>query len=355
MFGMLIHFYRAGKHFKVMKDAVWNWKPSPFQLIIILTLLQLFIALLTNGFALSSDEASWQYIGRNWFRNGLIPYHGGVDNKSPLFFVVFGLSDIFFGVNYWFPRVVGTICQSVGIFYIYKIASFKDNRQAGILAISFYGLSVLWHGVDGRYVSYTETYNTLFIILAFYFFLTAQSKKGHFISGLLAAIALGFRISAFFGVAAIFIASLKKSREAAITFCAGLLSGVLVLILAALLAGINLHDLYFYMFADNFGAGSTTDHDFWWRMVQFHNMFFYSEVMMYYPLVMIYLFIKKRVDWLALWCLFVFLGINILGNYARVDLRDLLPSLSLMGAFAVSHLIELYHISARKVMLIVWL
>src|SRR5579863_741238 len=218
MFGMLIHFYRAGKHFKVMKDAVWNWKPSPFQLIIILTLLQLFIALLTNGFALSSDEASWQYIGRNWFRNGLVPYNGGVDNKSPLFFVVFGLSDILFGVNYWFPRVVGTICQSAGIYYIYKIARHIGGRHAGMLAISFYGLSVLWHGVDGRYVSYTETYDALFIILAFYFFLTSKSSKGYFISGFLAAIGLGFRLSAFFGVAAIFIAALKKSRQAALIF-----------------------------------------------------------------------------------------------------------------------------------------
>ena len=354
MFGTLIHFYHAGKHFRVMKDAVWSWKLSPFQLIIILTLLQLFIALLTNGFALSSDEASWHYIGRNWFRNGLVPYNGGVDNKSPLFFVVFGLSDILFGVNYWFPRVVGTICQSVGIYYVYKIARHIAGRQAGMLAISFYGLSVLWHGVDGRYVSYTETYDALFIILAFYFFLTSKSKKGYFISGFLAAIGLGFRLSAFFGIAAIFIAALKKSRQAALTFCAGLLSGISILILAAFIAGIKLHDIYFYMLADNFGGGSTTDHGFWWRTVQFHNLFFYSEVMLYYPLVMIYLFIKKRADWLVFWSVFVFIGINLLGNYARVDLRDLLPSLSLMGTFSISHLIDRYRISVRKVMLMVW-
>ncbi|MBS1532510.1 MAG: glycosyltransferase family 39 protein [Bacteroidetes bacterium] len=316
--------------------------------------MQLFIALLTNGFALSSDEASWHYIGRNWFRNGLVPYTGGVDDKSPLFFTIFGISDLLFGVNYWFPRIAGTICQSTGIFYVYKIANHIAGRQAGTLAISFYGLSVLWHGVDGRYVSYTETYDALFIILAFYFFVTAQSGKSYFLSGFLAAVGLGFRLSAFFGAAAIFISSVKKGREATILFCVGLASGFLILVLAAIFAGINLHDLYFYMYADNFGGGSTTDHNFLWRMVQFHNLFFYSEAMLFYPLVMVYLFIKQRVDWVVLWSILVFIGINLLGNYARVDLRGLLPPLSLIAAFAVSHLIDLYQISFRKLMLIIW-
>ena len=123
--------------------------------ILVLALMQLFIALLTNGFALSADEAMWHYIGRNWFRNGLVPYSGGVDNKSPLFFAVFGLSDKFFGVNYWFPRVIATLLQSIGIMYVYKIAKYVAGHRAGMLAISFYGLSVLWHGADGKYVAST--------------------------------------------------------------------------------------------------------------------------------------------------------------------------------------------------------
>jgi len=75
-----------------------DYQPTPLQLILLLTLMQLFITLLTNGFAMSQDEAMWHYIGRNWFRNGLVPYAGGVDNHSPLFFAIFGLSDRLFGV-----------------------------------------------------------------------------------------------------------------------------------------------------------------------------------------------------------------------------------------------------------------
>src|SRR5262245_25326998 len=80
---------------------------QPLPLIFVFAALQLITALLTEGFTLSFDEAMWQYIGRNWFRNHLAPFDGGVDNKSPLIYAVFGFSDTLFGVNYWFPRVVG--------------------------------------------------------------------------------------------------------------------------------------------------------------------------------------------------------------------------------------------------------
>jgi hypothetical protein len=224
-----------------------------------------------------------------------------------------------------------------------------------MLAISFYGLSVTWHGADGRYVSYTETYEVMFIILSFYFFLNAQNKKGFFISGFLAAIGLGFRLSAFFGIAALLISSVHKSRIFTIMFGLGLLTGVLFLGLIGALAGINLHDVFTYALADNFGAGSTTNNGFWWRMVQFYNVFFYSEIILFYPPLLAYFFLKRKVDWLLLWLLFAFVGINVIGNYARVDMKELLPALSLVGAFAGNHFISEYHISTRKVMLIIWI
>ncbi len=150
------------------KDDLRDWNDERYKwyllyLLAILTTLQLLITLLSTGFSLQQDEAMWHYIGRNWVRNGLIPYSGGADNKSPLFFAIFGLSDFFFGVNYWFPRVLGTLFQSLGAFFLYKIAKALVGRRGGLLAVSFYGLSVLWHGADGRYVSYTETYKITFI------------------------------------------------------------------------------------------------------------------------------------------------------------------------------------------------
>jgi hypothetical protein len=326
-----------------------------FYLLIILTGLQLFIALLTNGFALSQEEAMWHYIGRNWFRHGLVPYSGGADNKSPLFYVTFGLSDRLFGVNYWFPRVLGSLIQSAGIFYVYKIAKQLSGKQAGLLSVSFYGLSVLWHGADGRYVSFTETYEVLCIILSFYFFLCSKYKKGHIISGLFLIIGIGFRLPAVFIIPALLIASFQKGWKNMLHFCLGMLAGIIALALFSYLAGINFHDILFYMLTDNFGPGSMNNNNFATRMVQFHNMFFYSEVILFYPLVLVYIFIKRKVDWLVLWLIFAFIGINAVGNYARVDLKELLPAMSLMGGLSLAHLINAFHVLIRKVMLIIWI
>lgn len=326
-----------------------------FQVILLLTLLQLSITLLTNGFALSADEAMWHYIGRNWFRHGLVPYTGGVDNKSPLFFVIFGLSDLLFGVNYLFPRVLGTLCQSVGIYYIYKIAHHIAGKQAGILAISFYGLSVLWHCADGKYVSYTETYEVLFIIVAFYIFLTRQNNTGAFLCGFLAAIGLGFRLSAVFGIIALFISSLRRGKKFYLVFCGGLFAGVSLLIILFVAAGIPINEVFTYALTDNFGTGSTTDHSLLWRLEQMFGMFFYSEMVLFYPLLLAYWFIKRRVDWLLLWLIIEFIGINIVGNYARVQIKDLLPAFSLISAFAVVDLINTYNISFKRILLLVWI
>ena len=150
-----------------------------------------------------------------------------------------------------------------------KIAKHTAGHRAGILAISFYGLSVLWHGADGKYVASTEVFDIVFVIAAFYYFLTAKSKKAYFISGFLMSIGLAFRLSAVFGIPALFIASFRRGTRCMLMFCSGVLSGMLFLALLGTLAGINLYDVYTFTLADNFGSGSTTDHGLIWRLIQF--------------------------------------------------------------------------------------
>ncbi len=330
-----------------------SWKPGPLHLLLVLILAQLLVTLFSNGFVLSFDEAMWHYIGRNWFRYGLVPYTGGVDNKSPLIFAIFGLSDKLFGVNYWFPRVLGTLCQSVGIYYIYKIAKHMAGREAGMLGMLFYGLALLWHTTGGKYVSYTETYSTMFIITAFYRFITAQNKRNFFLSGFLAGIALGFRLTASFAIATLFMASLRKDKLNILMYCVGVLSGIVLLLLIALLAGIDLHNIYTYMLADNFGSGSATDHDFAWRLHSLGAKFIYSGMILFYPLVLSYLFIKRKPDLFVLWLIVAFIGINVVGIYDSVHLKEVLPPLALMSAFAVAHLVKVYSISLKAVFVII--
>ncbi|MBV8388577.1 MAG: glycosyltransferase family 39 protein [Mucilaginibacter sp.] len=331
-----------------------SWKPGFLHIIVLLTLLQLLVTLLTDGFALSFDEAMWQYIGRNWFRNGLVPYNGGVDNKSPLIFAIFGLSDQLFGVNYWFPRILGTLCQSVGIYYLYKLAKHIAGEQAGILAISFYGLSLLWHGTGGRYVSYTESYDMVFIIIAAYRYVTAQNNKDILISGLLAGIGLAFRLSAVWGIIAILCALLRKSKINAVVFGAGVLTSIVLFVAICFFAEIDIHGLLTNCLTDNFGSGSATDHNLTWKLTNLSDKFFYSEMILFYPFILGYFFIKKKVDLFGLWLILVFVGINLVGIYDSVHLRELLPAMSLMSALCTMHLINKYKIPAKTTILIIW-
>jgi hypothetical protein len=338
-----------------LKEAIRRWEPDPLHIILLLALVQLLIILLTDGFALSFDEAMWHYIGRNWFRHGLVPYAGGVDNKSPLIFAIFGLSDRLFGVSYWFPRLLGAVCQSIGVYYVYKIAKQISGGQAGMLAISFYGLSLLWHATGGKYVSYTETYEVTFIIIAFYRFITAQNKKSFFISGFIAGIALGFRFTAFFGIIALFIACLRKGRTNIFMFCAGVLASIFFLAAIGFFSGIDLHNLFNYTLANNFGPGSPTDHNLTRKIQNLSARFLYSGMILFYPLVLVYLIIKRRIDLFVLWLIFAFIGISVVGIFDNVHLKEVLPPLSIMSAFAVLHLIKVYKIPVKLVIPIIWI
>jgi len=338
-----------------LRESIKSWKPNFLQIIVLLTVMQLLVTLLTDGFALSFDEAMWHYIGRNWFRHGLVPYSGGVDNKAPMIFAVFGLSDTLFGVNYWFPRILGTICQSVGIWYFYKIAKHLAGERAGLFAVSFYGLSLMWHGTGGRYVSFTETYQMLFIITAIYKYITAQNKKDYLISGLLAGIALAFRLTAIWGIIAILVAMVRRSRMNALVFCGGIAASIVLLLVLGFAAGIYPGDIFTFGLSDNFGSGSTTDHDLTWKLQNFSDKFFYSELILFYPFVLGYFFIKKRIDLFSLWFILVFIGINIVGIYGTLHMRELLPALAMMSASSVNYLIEKYRIPARQFAFVIWI
>ncbi len=338
-----------------LREPTRKFEFGPLHLLLLLALLQLAVTLLTDGFSLSFDESMWHYIGRNWFHHGLTPYTGGVDNKSPLIFALFGLSDKLFGVNYWFPRVVGTCCQCAGIFYVYKIAKHIAGKQAGMLAMLLYGLSLLWRITNGKFVSVTQTYEITCIIIAYYRMLAAVRGRDYFISGVFAGLGLAFRISAIFGLGALFISTCRKGKTAALQLIAGVLLSVAILAVLSMISGINLREFVFYGFTDNFGPGSPTDYSFLWKLDHFSEKFFYSELVLFYPAVIAYILLVKKTDWLILWMIFEFAGINIVGMYDRSHLKDILPSFSLSAALALAWLINKYNLSVKQITLVIWI
>jgi hypothetical protein len=337
------------------KDSTRSEYTTILQIIGLLFILQIAIALLTDGFCLSFDEAMWHYIGRNWFRHDLAPYAGGVDNKSPLVFAIFGISDKLFGVNYWFPRVLASIFEAVGLFYLYKIARHIANHRAGMFALSIYGLSLLWHDTGGKYVSYTETYEVLFVIVAVYRFLTAKEKRDIFAAGLLIGIAAAFRITAVFIVLLILVNCFRKNRSYAGLFLVGAMASVSGLIILAVVSGINLESMFNNKFFDNLNSGSAADHSFSWKLHSFADKFIWSSMPLFYPLVFGYLFIKRKADVFVWWFILAFVGICAVGIFDVVHLKEVLPPLSLIGGFFVSSVEGRFRLPALPTMVFIWL
>src|SRR5450432_4450128 len=294
---LLFEFKTCGKNLTTMRELVNGGNDirlKPFQLICLVVIIQLVVAFFTTDMTLSFDESMWQYIGRNWLRNGLVPYTGGIDNKSPLIFLVFGISDRLFGVNFWFPRLLGIAVQSTGIYFLFKIAEKTINRRAGLLAISFYGLSLAWRAAGGKYVSYTETYAITCILIAIYIGIVFHNYKFSFFSGMLAGLGFGFRFSAAFGILPLLVVTLKRNRKAGFIFLLGVVSGIGILITLGAISGIKIRDYLYYGFTDNFGSGSPTAHSFAWKAQVFSEGFFYSELILFYPAVLAYFFIVRK-------------------------------------------------------------
>lgn len=324
-------------------------------LLLVLILLQLAVALLTFGYTLSFDEASWHYVGRNWFRLGLTPYKGGFDNKSPLIFIVYGISDLLFGVNYWFPRVVGTLVQTAGVWFLYRIAADLAGRRAGILTISLYGLSLLWDGTRGKFPSLTETYEVTALIIAAWYFINARAAKGLFISGIFAGLAFAFRLTAVSGILALFIFSFLEDRNYAIAFAGGLIVCLAVLAGAFTLAGIHLREFWSYTFADNMAGGGYSFRDAESKLNNLVNGFFHTELILFYPFLFGYLFMQRRLDWITLWLLGGCACIVRIGQYEAAHFKDILPALSLTSALCIDHLVSKYGLSFRKCLAVVWI
>jgi hypothetical protein len=340
---------------RVLTEENRDFRIKPLQLICIIAILQFIIAFFTDPMIFSFDESMWHYIGRNWIRNGLVPYTGGVDNKSPLIFYIFGISDRLFGVNYWFPRLLGIVVQSVGIYWLYKIAERTISQRAGLFAISFYGLSLLWRSTGGKYVSYTETYAITAIIISIYFAIVCQRNKYAFIGGLFAGLGFGFRFSAAFGILPVLAFTFKRNQKSAFSFLLGILTSVGFLILLALMAGIKMNEFVFYTLTDNFGAGSATDHSLAWKVQKFADGFFYSELILFYPAVIFYFIYIKKIDFLKTWLICEFIGIIIVGIYDRNHFKNLLPVMSLMSAFFINYLLENNYAPAKQILLGIWI
>jgi len=316
-------------------------------LMVLFFILQLIVAFFTYYHSLTFDEAMWQYIGRNWFRNGLIPYSGGVDNKSPLIFAIFGLSDKFLGVNFWFPRLVGICFQTTGIFFLYKVGNFLFSNSTAIIATIIYGLTLTCHSAGGKFASNTESYSVACIIASAYFVFSAKKKSTFLVAGIIAGIGCAFRLTGFFGATALMLILLINRKQNVFVFLVGVVVAIFFFIILFYFSGINLHNVFVNLFSDNFSKGGVAGTSVSGRIENFYNNFLISPMVILLPAIIIYCFMKEQKSELLIWLLLEFIGISIIGLYANQHFKNLLPPLVLINASVLNYFIEAKRISFK--------
>ena len=332
----------------MIHDDFKKWL-KPHYLIAAFALLQFVIAVFTHSLSFTQEEAMWQYIGRNWISNNMPPYSGGVDNKSPLIFYIFGISDWLFGNNTWFPRLLGTIVQSVGVWYLYKIVLRLAGYNAAIFSITIYGFSLMWVITGGRYTSFTETYAVAFMIMAFYYALCFEKSSYFILCGTMAAAAICFRLTGIFGCLALCILLVRKNYKMFLPFLIGSVSVMTLFFIWLYFENISIKDFIFHGITDNFGEGSVTKTPFSLQLNNFIEAFILSPLLLFYPFVFYFILKIKKPSILILWLTLEFIGIMLLGIIARNHLKHILPALSAISGISIAVLFTRYSLQFKWV------
>ena len=104
------------------------------------------------------DEGIWFHVARAWVDDGVPPYQGPIENKSPGIYYVFALSYLAAGVGETLPRAAGVAAVLGACLACYVLARRLAGREAGLAAALIAGLVMASPGLDGADTSATESF-----------------------------------------------------------------------------------------------------------------------------------------------------------------------------------------------------
>jgi len=319
-------------------------------------------------------------MGHIWVKHGVAPYTGSVDNKTPGIFMLFAFSNLLFGVNIWFPRLLGVLSMTLTSLVIYFIGKKIYNRLAGIFAMIIFGLTMRWEFMDGPYAAQVESFMNLFTALAFLTIVISLNEKNLkkrsgliFFSGFLIGIAIQFKEIALLSAFALFLVNaLRKSKLGYKSIFADsfiLIAGTWAAIWFSLIPLF----VYHVTFKDYWqGAwlillhGTSCTKSILTRMHGFSYAWKASIMIFFYPFIFIFISQRKRImassiffGGLVIWFIFDFLGVNASGYYTPHHFKQLMPSLALISGISVSVLVtEIFkpiEIESKKITLSIML
>ncbi len=309
---------------------------------------------------MGADEGLWNYIGWAWGSYGYVPYRDAVDDKTPGIFILFAASVKLFGVNVWFPRLLGCLATAAGSLVIYRIARDLLDHLAGVFAMVLFGLSMSWWLLDGPFAAQTETFMVLFVAMSALAVISAQraqrrrwSLAGMFAAGLAMGFAVSFKQIAVFSAAGLFLFYLcvrKRGRflTDSILVCTGIITAIGVSLIPLLAGGVGVWEYIQGAWLVYFGpvavSYSTSAAD---RIAGFRHAWLRTDMILWVPLLFLFFLQYRRarsacipVAGIGLWVLFEFLGVNISGNYYGHQFKQVVPPLAVASGIAMSLLIR---------------
>lgn len=323
---------------------------------LVLLLILFFLVLVSMNGSMGEDEGRFSYIGRVWVENDLPPYIGTVENKTPGIFILNAISYVLFGTNVFFMRTIGILSILLTSLLISKIARNLHSREAGIFTMTIFGLTMSWRAMDGCFASHTETFMILFIVSTFFIIVQYKDSQYWRYWILLAGISLGFAVAfkqiaipSGFAVVIFFILYNKSNLNNK-----NLLIGVGIIIFGALFSTfisiiplliskvsfINYINGAWFLLLDDGSTPSLIK-----RFISFRHLWFDSKLVLFYPFLSLiifqsYLLKKKYFIGLLIWSIFDFIGANASGYYFAHQIKQIIPSFSLVIGIILANLIQ---------------
>lgn len=309
---------------------------------------------MSNGH-MGNDEGMWSYMGRIWSENNIPPYVGAIENKTPGIFELFAISHILFGVNIFFVKMLGVIAILFSSLTVYLIGKKLHSHLAGIFSMAIFGLTMTWRLVDGMYTAQTETFMVLFSTLSFYFVIKGVGclkwRFWIFLSGFSMGLAVAFKQIGLTTTIALFIffivygaSSLTKKDKIVGLFLLGL--GVIIStffsLVPLLVSNVSLKEYIdgaWLILLNSGSSASTMSH-----IKGFFSVFLNSRIVVFYPFFGLFIgqsdLIKNRYFMgLLIWMFFDFIGVNASGYYYGHQIKQLIPSVSIIIGILLSNLL----------------
>ena len=334
------------------KNNFYTLLTNPFVILALLLVLFVF-----NSFdpLQNYDENLWSYIGRIWNRNGIPPYTGAVENKTPGIFFLYAVSDFLFESNILFIRLIGVISTLISTWALYKICVKLHTKLAGVFCMYIFGLSMNWYLFCGSYFAHTEVFMIMFSIIGFYLIMKCRDIENMkwylFLGGVSVGIAISFKqiaITTFLALILFFLMysvigfSIKDKLKGIVFLFLGCLTSISLSYFILYFNDVSFYDYFEGAWLILLNSGSKAP-NFKAYFDNFWNHLIVTKFIIFYLFIVLFLFqkeLQKKPFFLAviLWFALDFVGVIASGYFYGHQIKQVIPSLSIMAGIVMSNL-----------------